>query len=121
MAVRTLADYIAGRTKAELEEAGDPIARRLIEQNGAQYFRCRCDRVVTTDTMVDLEPPGVTAARVPTTIRAYAIRKRAAVDDRRFACDGCWTSWVRAGRIERNSFRRAIGAPELPANSTKPW
>lgn len=124
MAVRTLLDHITEEGGIEaMRGAGDPLVRRIDMQPGAAlpYFWCRCGRRVPADMMVDLEPPAVAAARVPTSVRAFAYRQRGAVDARRFACDGCWTHWVRIGLIDKHEFRAAIGAPPLPADSRNPW
>lgn len=120
--MRTLADHIAGRSMADLLEAGDPIANRLIERGGVLLFRCRCRRDVFPDMMVDLDDPSVpSAARVSHTVRARAIRQLQAIDDRRFACDGCITAWIRQGVITRDTYRAAIGAPPQPAGSRAEW
>lgn len=124
MAVRTLKDHIeaAGGVEA-LIAASDPLTSRIVVENGAVYFVCRCKRRVLADMMVDLENPAVeVTARVATAVRAARARAvPPGEDSRRFVCDGCWTFWVRTGVVGRDDFRAAIGAPPLPAGSRSRW
>ena len=94
---------------------------RIVRQGDALYFQCKCRRLVTFDMMVDLDAMPAPDRLPPAARAVYAGRRKSASDTRRFMCDACWTGLVRTGQIDRNDWRRAIGAPPLPASSRKPW
>ncbi len=63
--------------------------------NGGEPVACACGRLVPAYALVDVRglDPAVRGAQ-------------------EWACDGCWTSWIRAGRLARHDWLTALGAPE---------
>lgn len=69
----------------ELREQGREVSRRVA---------CGCGVERPPDAIVDVRP------------LASAIRGRA-----EWACDVCWTGWIRTGRLTRDQWLAALGAP----------
>ena len=60
----------------------------------AQQVRCACGRLESTGMMVD--------------VRAIPVEIRGAQEA---ACCGCWTQWIRTGKIARHEWIAKLGGP----------
>lgn len=101
----------------------DPLMSRMVTEGDQVRFRCQCGRLVSLEDMTDLDNPAVAPGlRVAGAVRAAVSIRMTPATTRRFACDGCWTHWIRSGLVARDAFRQAIGAPPLPPGRTgAPW
>ena len=81
------------RSKAGAEERGE--AFREPPPRGNERTQCRCGRLVPAFAMVDVRAldAGVTGGQ-------------------EFACDACWSAWIRNGKLTRMEWLRGLGAPD---------
>lgn len=70
------------------------LPMRVDEVEGDTHFLCGCGRSVPAFALVDV-------TRIPASVRGK----------QRWACDACWSAWLRDRKLTRVGWLRALGAP----------
>lgn len=94
--MRSMARGLAGAMGADKESAPPPPA------NPAALVECRCGARKPAWALVD--------------VRALSESVRGAQE---FACPGCWSLWIREGRLTEAEWREHLGAPEALVESAR--
>lgn len=90
------------RKKEEARAKGEPFAEP--DPQGNERVPCRCGRRVPAFAMVDVRS-------LDASVRGEA----------EYACDACWTTWIRTAKLTRMEWLRGLGAPAelLEAHETR--